>query len=127
MLKYIEENSIIDLTYVQEQIEMKKREEILLNHNYSVWFSEKEGVWYTCLPDENKQDKRKKIKRKKKEDLEKAIVDFYKSVESKKKTKDNILTIESLFYEFMNHKSKEVGSGTIKRMMIDSIFRKKNL
>ena len=30
LLKYIAENGIIDLTYVQEQLEMKKRAEIFL-------------------------------------------------------------------------------------------------
>ncbi len=116
-MKYLAENSIIDLAYVQEQIEMKKREEILLNHNYSVWFSEKENVWYTCLPDETKSDNRRRVKRRKKSDLEKVIVDYYLS--SSKKEKEEVLTVEKLFYEFMKHKSKEVGSSTIKRMMID--------
>ena len=95
-------------------------EEILKNHIYSVWFNEKENVWYTCLPDDSKPDKRRRIKRKNKIDLEKAIVDFYKELENnQKKEKEEILTVEKLFYEFMKHKSKEVGSGTVKRMMID--------
>ena len=119
-MKYIAENGIIDLSYVQEQLEMKKREEILNNHNYSIWFNEKENVWYTCLPDDSKSDNRKRIKRRKKVDLEKAIVDYYISLEKKnKEAKQDILTIEKLFYEFMKYKTKEVGGGTVNRMMAD--------
>jgi len=44
LLKYIAENGIIDLTYVQEHLEMRKRAEILKNHQYSIWHSEKEDV-----------------------------------------------------------------------------------
>lgn len=46
LLKYIAESGIIDLTYVQEQLEMKKRAEILKNHQYTIWYNEKEDVWY---------------------------------------------------------------------------------
>lgn len=122
LLKYIEENGIIDLTYVQEQIEMKKREEILKKHPYSIWFNEKENVWYSYLPDSSKTNNRRKIKRKNKNDLEKIICDYYQSVPNnhagKEKPKD-LLSVESLFYEFMKHKKNEVNSGTVKRMMAD--------
>lgn len=120
-MKYIEENGIIDLAYVQEQIEMKRREEILKNHHYSIWYSEKEDAWYTHLPDDSKSNNRKKIKRKRKKDLEKVIYDYYSSFETVtvEDEQENTLSIESLFYEFMRHKVNEVNSGTIKRMMAD--------
>lgn len=119
------ENSIIDLAYVQEQIEMKKREEILLNHNYSVWFSEKEHAWYTHLPDESKKSKRTKVKRKKRKDLDNIILEYYMSLELEsketveKEEEKKILTLEELFYEFMKYKSKTVDASTVKRMMAD--------
>ena len=118
LLKYIEENGIIDLTYVQEQVQMKRREEILKRHHYTIWHSEKEDVWYTYLPDNSKANNRKKIKRKSKRDLEDIIYDYYLSVQSEQvemRSKD--LSIENMFYEFMKHKAKEVNGGTIKRMM----------
>ena len=118
----IEENAIIDLTYVQEQIKMKKRKEILKRHQYSIWFNEKENVWYSYLPDSSKANNRRKIKRKNKSDLEKMICDYYLSAPNdhieKEKTKESLL-IENLFYEFMEHKTNEVNSGTVKRMMAD--------
>lgn len=130
LLKYIEENGIIDLTYVQEQLEMKKRAEMLKNHQYSIWYNEKEDVWYTYLPDASKANNRRKVKRKKKNDIEKVVCDYYLSLEVDSKETDykDVLTIEKLFYEFMQHKSKEVNSGTIKRMMADwnRFYKSKN-
>ena len=37
LLKYAVENGIIDLLYVQEQIEMNKRKELLGKHPYKIW------------------------------------------------------------------------------------------
>lgn len=112
---------MIDLTYVQEQIEMKKREEILKLHQYSIWHNDKEDVWYSYLPDDSKSNNRKKIKRKRKRDLEEVICDYYIAVQSdsEEMVKPKDLSVENMFYEFMKHKANEVGSGTIKRMMAD--------
>ena len=121
LLKYIAESGIIDLTYVQEQLEMKKRAEILKNHQYTIWYNEKEDVWYTYLPDSSKENNRRKVKRKKKNDIEKVVCNYYLSLENNndKAGRRNVLTIEKVFYEFMRHKAKEVNSGTVKRMMAD--------
>lgn len=112
---------MIDLAYVQEQVEMKKRDEILKRHQYSIWHNDKEDVWYSYLPDDSKSNNRKKIKRKRKRDLEEVICDYYLSVQSEPENtvKSKDLSVESMFYEFMKHKTNEVGSGTIKRMMAD--------
>ena len=120
LLKYIAENDMIDLSYVQEQVEMKRREEILKQHQYSIWHSDKEDVWYSYLPDDSKPNNRKKIKRKRKRDLEDVICDFYLSEQNEHEDmvqKD--FSIENMFYEFMKHKANEVNSGTVKRMMAD--------
>ena len=121
LLKYAIENGMIDTALVQEKVEMQKRKEILEKHPYSIWYSEKENVWYTYLPDDSKTEKRKKIKRKKKSDLENVICDFYRSQDGEcdQDEKKNVLSVEKLFYEFMSYKSQTVNSGTIKRMMAD--------
>ena len=36
-MQYAVENGMIDLAYVQEQIEMNKRKELIENHPYSIW------------------------------------------------------------------------------------------
>ncbi|MDY4098156.1 MAG: site-specific integrase [Lachnospiraceae bacterium] len=122
VLKFAVENNIIDITYVQDMIAMKKRKEILDAHCYSVWYSEKEDCWYTYIPDETKANKRKKIKKKKKADLESAICEYYNSHDENIKDeveRKNALSVEKLFYEFMNYKTQTVNGGTIRRMMAD--------
>ena len=37
LLKYAIENGMIDISYVQEQIEMSKRKELLEKHPYKIW------------------------------------------------------------------------------------------
>lgn len=58
-----------------EEMKQRKEQEILNNHKYSVY--EYNGYWYTTVPDKAKG--RRKIKKKKKEDLEQAILDYYRS------------------------------------------------
>lgn len=53
LLKYAIENGMIDLSYVQAQIEMNKRKEILEKHTYKIWKGS-DGKWYTYLPDKEK-------------------------------------------------------------------------
>ena len=76
LLKYMQDNNIIDMAYVQEQIEMKKRKDILDKHPYRVWLA-KDGYWKTYLP---KVDGTKRlVKKKKQSDLENCIIEFYQS------------------------------------------------
>ena len=89
LLKYALDNGIIDLSHVQLEVEMSKREELLKMHNFKIWQGE-DYYWRTHLIVD---DKRKLIKRKKKSDLEDILVDFYrKEVENP--------TIEEIFYEW---------------------------
>ena len=41
---------MIDLEYLQATIDMKKKQEILSNHPYTI-YQGKDGKWYTYLPD----------------------------------------------------------------------------
>ena len=76
LLKYMQDNNIIDMAYVQEQIEMKKRKDILNKHPYRVWLAQ-DGYWKTYFP---KADGTKRlIKKKKQNDLEDCIIEFYQS------------------------------------------------
>ena len=51
LLKYALEHGMIDVSYVQEQIEMNKRKEILEKHPYKIWEG-KDGKWRTYIPNE---------------------------------------------------------------------------
>lgn len=83
LLKYIEENGMIDLAYVQEQIEMKEREKLLSKHPYSI-SQGKDGKWRTYLPDEDKG--RRMIKRNTKEDIEKEVMLYWKQETGNRKS-----------------------------------------
>lgn len=74
-LKYAIENGIIDLSHVQEIVEMQKRSDILQNHQQKIWKG-KDGNWRTYLNDD--EGNRKLIKRKNKKELEDKLVDFYR-------------------------------------------------
>lgn len=69
---------MIDMSYIQEQVIMNKRKEILANHKYKIWQG-KDGRWYTHLPDEEKGRVLKK--RNTKEEIENIVIDFYGGIE----------------------------------------------
>lgn len=82
-LQYAIQNGIIDLAYVQEQIEMKKRQDILSKHCYKIWQG-KDGKWYTYI--QNEDNTRKLIKRTSKKAIEDYVVSLYKKNEDAQKT-----------------------------------------
>lgn len=53
------------------------KNKILEQHPYAIYYSEHEDRWRTYLPDFTKPDKRRAVKRKNKENLEKTIIDYY--------------------------------------------------
>ena len=65
-----------DLECLEHNIEMKKREEILSKHPYSIWHG-KNGSWYTRLPDDIKE-KPLLVRRKNKIDVENIVIDFWR-------------------------------------------------
>ncbi len=82
LLKYAVDNGMIDLSYVQEQIEIKKRSELLEQHPYKIWEG-KDGKWYTYLPD---GEGRKLKKRTTQNAIEELIIEHY-SKEAKQQNK----------------------------------------
>ena len=72
LLKYALDNGMIDLSHIQEQIEMSKREEILKEYRDNMWKAS-DGYWKIRMTyDESGQ--KKMFKRKSKQDLEDLIV-----------------------------------------------------
>ena len=86
MLNYAVEKGIINLSHMQEMIEMNRRKEILNKHAYSIWQG-KDGKWYTRLTDE--QGKRILKKRTSLEKLEDFLVEYYTEKENELKRKKN--------------------------------------
>lgn len=76
ILKYLEDNGKVDLSYVQDAIEMKKRQELLEKHPYKVTQG-KDGYWRTYFPDDTKSSGRRQVKKKERKDLEDEIISLY--------------------------------------------------
>lgn len=89
-LKYLVEHGIIDLSHVKQQIEMDKRQKLLANHPYAIWYGAR-NYWYTNVL--NPEHKRVQIKRRTREQLEKAIVDHYIAAEEDP-------TFDDVFYDW---------------------------
>lgn len=60
LLKYALDHGMINMSYVQEQMEMDKRKELLNKHPYKIWEG-KDRKWRTYIPQKNGE--RKLIKR----------------------------------------------------------------
>lgn len=98
------ENGIIDLSYIQEQVDMNKRKEYLSLHPYTIWQGS-DDKWRTYLPDRKKG--RTMIKRSSRRDLENEIIEYWKEeVESP--------TLEQIFYEWLDSRLEynEISKGT---------------
>ena len=122
ILQYALENNIIDLSYVQEKIEMAKRKELLEKHPYKIWEG-KDGYWHSYLFDETKAKNRRPIKKKRLEDLEDVIIDYYnrQQKENKDTYKDNLdLTLKDIYPEWLKYKGLHTkASSYIKRLTTD--------
>lgn len=119
LLQYALEHGMIDMSYVQEQMEMNKRKEFLRKHPYEIWEG-KDGKWYTYLPDENKGRKLKK--RKTQEDIETCVIEFWKSQseEEIKNKKAKSLTLKTIFPEWLRFKQAHTNSTSyVKRITAD--------
>ena len=133
LLKMAFSMGIINYEDVRKQIMMKKKAEILEKHGSCIWYSESENCWYCHIPDATKKGGRRKVKRKKKEDNENILCEYWMEAEkqnsssdtdttqitSEPQQEDGINTISDLFYEFMEYKRNQVSTGTIKRMKAD--------
>ena len=79
-LQYLADFANIDLTSVQKQYEMSKRQKYLKKHtdNYAI-YQGNDSAWYTYLLGDS--GKRRKVRRVKKEDLENVVIDYYQQHE----------------------------------------------
>ena len=83
---------------VFKDFKIMANKKILENHKYEIYYSESEKSWRTYLPDETKPNKRRPVKRKSKENLEKEIIRFY--IEKQKAENRQNITLEELYAEW---------------------------
>lgn len=77
-LTYAVKNGIIDISLVQAQYEMSKREELLNRHPYEPW-QNKDGKWFVYFSTEN--NGRIRRRRNTKKEIEELIVKYQKGLE----------------------------------------------
>ena len=87
---------------VFKDFKIMANKKILKNHKYEIYYSESEKSWRTYLPDETKSNKRRPVKRKSKENLEKEIIRFY--IEKQKAENRQNVTLEELYAEWLLYK-----------------------
>lgn len=111
ILKYAIENGMIDLSYVQDEIEMKQRKELLEKHPYKIWEGSN-GCWYTYIPDA--KGGRILKKRKSKADLEKEIIKYLT-----RQTEEP--TVADIFQEWIDSRLelKELSKASYDRYFVD--------
>lgn len=125
-MQYAIKNDIIDLSFVQEQIALSKRKELLEKHPFRIWEG-RNGSWYTYLPGEN--SKRILKKRSTKQSIEDFVCDYWKE-----KTENP--TIHEIFNLWISKKLKykEIQKGSadryetdFTRFFVESEFSKRHI
>lgn len=119
LVKYALENGMIDLSSIQNDIEMIKRNQSLEKHTYHIWQGTN-GKWYTYLPDEEKG--RKLIKRTCEKDVQDVIATFYNETddEAVKERETHKMTLKKLYDDWIKYKSLHTTSSSyIRRINSD--------
>ena len=96
LLKYALDHGMINMSCIEEQIEMNKRKELLDKHPYMIWEG-KDGKWYTYLPSKSKGRILKK--RASKNSIEEIVIEYWKE-----QIKNP--TFEDVFNEWNNRRLK---------------------
>lgn len=113
ILKYALDNKIIDVQNLRELVEKNEKMRYLKLHNHKIWQG-KNGYYYTKVDDRFHKSKRKLIKKLKREDLENAVIAYYKDQENKPCVRD-------VFHEWITQKLRygEIQKQTAERYEID--------
>lgn len=113
---FIVQSGMIDASGVADAMNKKRREEILKNHPYAI-SQGKDGRWRTRVKDEKAPEKRRMIVKSTKEELEKAICDYYAEIENEER--GGTTSLEELYEEWIEFKALSVVDTTIDRVRRD--------
>ena len=103
-----------------EDMTKKQRENIIKKHmeQFTTKYYESDNRWHSFLPDETKPRKMKPIAKRKWEDLEEMIVQFY--LQQKQTEKRKRITLRTLYPEWFDYKWQDTNnSGYMKRISQD--------
>jgi len=104
LLNYALTHDIINLAYIQDEINMNKREKYLKNHPYLIWEG-KDGKYRTYLPDEIKG--RRLVKRNNRKSIENAIILFYQESEERLQ-----FDFKAMYFKWREVQDQLVGGNT---------------
>ena len=129
LLQYVINEGIIDVTYVQEQIEMKKRDEILQQHPYSIWQGTNDKKWYTYLPDETKPKGIALKKRTSQKAIENLVIEYWQNQEEYRE-----YTFNDVYFMWRQVQDQLVEDNSVakyesdyNRFFLDSEFAQQNI
>lgn len=114
-MKYALEQGIINISDVQEKIEMNKKNEIIKNHPYRIWQSEKDKYWRTYVYDDSKPKGYRLIKKKEEKELYELIIN-----ESNKNSPSKMIpTFKNCFFSMLESKKEIVSINTVDKYEFD--------
>ena len=105
LLQFARENGMLDVAQVQAQYEMKKRKEMLEQHNLKIWQGT-DGKWRTYLPEP--EGKRRLVKRSTREAIETAVIEFYEIGR-----RERAVTFQKAYFKWRNFQDQMVGDNTV--------------
>jgi integrase len=108
LLQFAVDNDMIDMASLEKMIAMNEKTKYLNMHKYKIW-SNASGQWYTYLPDANRNNNRRLVKKSSEATLINTIVKYYKEQEKR-------ITITDVFYEWITNKLRY---GEIKKQSYD--------
>lgn len=110
-MQELEKYGIINKSDVLEQLEKMKTQELLNKHTYEIWEG-KDGKWRTYLPDPKKG--RRLIKKTKRENVEKEIINYYK-----KEDQDKVKTFKDCYLHWRSVHDELVSDNSVYRYETD--------
>lgn len=111
LMQELEKYGIINKSDVLEQLEKMKTQELLNKHTYEIWEG-KDGKWRTYLPDFKKG--RRLIKKTKRENVEKEIINYYK-----KEEQDKVKTFKDCYLHWRSVHDELVSDNSVYRYETD--------
>ena len=117
LLKYAEEQGIINLDDVEETMRKQQKQTLLDNHTFSIYHGH-DNRWYTYLPDESKPGGRRKVVKKEKSDLENLIVTHFENQSEERKLEQ--ITLRTLYPKWLDYKKLHTTAPNyIRRISVD--------
>ena len=112
ILKYLEDNGKVDLSDVQDAIEMKERQELLRRHPYKITQG-KDGYWRTYVKDGSKESGYRLIKKSTRKKLDDILVEYYKT------ETDKTMTLDEMYWRWRKVQDCMVVDNTVYKYTTD--------